>query len=128
MSGRFISCLHLFSLGSFLAMCDQEAICAMSIDFLLYSSNRPPGLECLLITHEHRHKHARRASSSDNRRDRDHSPGGLRGAITGFLNPHGGEERRSRSHGGERRRRKSRGGSVSEEEDIVIRRGGDRWR
>lgn len=81
----------------------------------------------LLITHKNRHKHSRRASSSDNRRDRDHSPGGLRGAISGFLHPHGGDERRSRSSYGERRRN-SRGGSVSEDEEISIRRGGERWR
>ena len=81
----------------------------------------------LLITHENRHKHSRRASSSDNRRDREDSPGGLRGAISGFLHPHGGDERRSRSSYGERRR-KDRGGSVSEDEEISIRRGGERWR
>lgn len=82
----------------------------------------------LLITPKIRHKHARRASSTDNRRDRDHSPSGLRGAISGFLHPHGAEERRSRSSVGERRGRKSHGDSMSEEEEVVIRRGGEKWR
>lgn len=84
------------------------------------------GANALEKRHE-RHKHSRRASSSDNRRDREDSPGGLRGAISGFLHPHGGDERRSRSSYGERRR-KDRGGSVSEDEEISIRRGGERWR
>lgn len=75
------------------------------------------------FTNQHKNRH-KRASSSDNRRDRDHSPGGLRGAISGFLDPHRGDERRSRSSAGERRRR---GASVSEEE-VVIRRGGEKWR